>query len=639
MTNWFFGARPALLLAFGGLAIASIQCGGKRPLGVSGAAGVAGTTMGGGNPGTAGTGTNGGTAGTDGGSADASGGTTGIQGGSSGAGAGSSGGAGGDGTGCNSPTGGTGGWGGAIASGWKNYEVSGSFPSAPIAVVQKPGQLKFTKIVIQDQFLAESCAIGDYNGDGIPDVSSGRIWYEGTNDPTTTFMTQHPFRDGHGSLPRAGAPIELNTGVSDDWADYPWDMDGDGDTDIIDIAQPEVPEDHASTLPQAGLSSDPQAAGTPNKIGTVQVHATAVWYENPGKAAETQTTNWTAHLMHSDVRMEQHEMVDMNGDGYPEILGACRDCGMGDTKGYYQGNPMSPTCPWTYHQVTGFFSFYGANLGYLHGIGAGDVNGDGLPDWFDRTGAYLQQPGGMWNLTPCTGKNTPAGCGVIKGGTSLLPPVNGQMYGGFYDGFPDGFDDKGPSHMFAADMDMDGCADIVAADWAHGMGLAWYQQGKDASGCNYDFSKKFYFMGNAPFTAKYKMNQPAIAAVGQATMWGGVGFTEPHALQVYDMDGDGRPDVITGKFRFAFPYDLGDPDPDGVPYIYVFKNVATPDSRTGAPITLQPFLVDGDPNAMEGTTDAGMGVGRQIAIGHVNTDGIMDICVATKLGLAVFLGQ
>jgi hypothetical protein len=27
----------------------------------------------------------------------------------------------------------------------------------------------------------------------------------------------------------------------------------------------------------------------------------------------------------------------------------------------------------------------------------------------------------------------------------------------------------------------------------------------------------------------------------------GAGFTEPHALQVYDMDGDGRFDVITGK--------------------------------------------------------------------------------------------
>jgi hypothetical protein len=123
------------------------------------------------------------------------------------------------------------------------------------------------------------------------------------------------------------------------------------------------------------------------------------------------------------------------------------------------------------------------------------------------------------------------------------------------------------------------------------------------------------------------------------TKWG-AGFTEPHALQVVDMDGDGRPDVITGKMRFAHPHGYGDPDSDSTPYLYVFKNVAMPDARTGAPITLQPVLVDpvATPGA-PGTPDGGMGVGRQLAVGHVNTDGIMDICIASKIGLAVFLGQ
>jgi hypothetical protein len=105
------------------------------------------------------------------------------------------------------------------------------------------------------------------------------------------------------------------------------------------------------------------------------------------------------------------------------------------------------------------------------------------------------------------------------------------------------------------------------------------------------------------------------------------------------MDGDGRPDVIGGKMRFAHPYDQNDPDPDGTPYLYVFQNIAAKDPNSGGPITLKPILVDGDPTAKEGTTDAGMGVGRQFSVGHVNTDGIMDICVSTKLGLAVFLGQ
>jgi hypothetical protein len=34
-----------------------------------------------------------------------------------------------------------------------------------------------------------------------------------------------------------------------------------------------------------------------------------------------------------------------------------------------------------------------------------------------------------------------------------------------------------------------------------------------------------------------------------------------------------------------------------------------------------------------------MGVGRQFPVGHANTDGILDLCVATRVALAVFLGK
>jgi hypothetical protein len=595
-------------------ALASVGCGfgnngGVTP-GSAGSSGSAGSGSGsaGAGSGSAGAGTSGDTAGTSGSSAGAGGGSTGSAGSTGGAGSGTG--------GATSTGGATGSAGAGPVLNWKNYEVTASFPKLTAAIAQKPGKLTYTKVVIQNQFLAESCSIADYNGDGVPDVSAGRIWYEGPD-----FKTQHPFRDGHGALPTAGQPIELNTGVSDDWADYPFDMDGDGDTDIINIAQCDVPEANPPTGPTGGPNNNPPAAGTPAKIGTVQVHATAVWYENPGKAAQAGDPKWVSHLMNSDVRMEQHEIVDMNGDGYPEILGACRDCGMGDTKGYYQGDPTKPTALWNYHQVTGHFTFPFGNLGWMHGIGAGDINGDGLPDWTDRTGAYLQQPGGTWNLTPCTGKNTPAGCGWIQQKSTMLPVGFSQL------GLNDGVGNIGPSHMWMVDMDMDGCTDVVAADWAHGsQGLWWYQQGKDAGGCNWSFTR-WQFMGDS------QHDKPA-----DVTKWG-AGFTEPHAFNVYDMDGDGRPDVIGGKMRFAHPYDQNDPDPDGTPYLYVFHNIAAKDPNSGAPITLKPILVDGDPTAKEGTTDAGMGVGRQFAVGHVNTDGIMDICVSTKLGLAVFLGQ
>jgi hypothetical protein len=615
----------ALTLAGCALAIASVNCGfgNGNSSGQTGAAGSSSTGSSGANGG--GAGNNGGGAGNNGGGAGNNGGGAGNNGGGGGGSTGTSGSSGGDvgsGTGGATPTAGTTGTAGTTTSGWKNYEVTGTFLKAPVAIAQKSGQLKYTKVVIQDQFLAESCSIGDYNGDGIPDVSSGRIWYEGTNDATTTFKTQHPFRDGHGALPRLGASEEINTGVSDDWADYPWDVDGDGDTDIINIAQCDVPESNSPT--QNG------SWGTPNKIGTVQVHATAVWYENPGKAGnvETITTNWKMHLMHADVRNEQRGLVDINGDGYPEFFGACRSCN-NQTKGYYQGDPKNPTAMWTYHTVMGFFAFPFGGTGWMHGMGAGDINGDGLADLMDRRGAYIQQKDGTFNLNVCTGNNTPAGCGFIQQGTPLLPGggSNGPQ-GGFYDGLPDSQGNKGASHMYGVDMDKDGCTDVVAADWAHGVGLAWYQQKKDATSgaCTYAFTK-YPFMGDSQADK-----------AGDVTKWG-AGFTEPHSLQVFDMDGDGRFDVITGKMRFAHPINQNDPDPHGTPYLYVFKNMDAKDPNNGGPITLKPILVDGNPSAMEGSTDAGMGVGRQIAIGHVNTDGILDICVGSKLGLAVFLGQ
>jgi hypothetical protein len=507
----------------------------------------------------------------------------------------------------------------------KVYEVTGSMPGRKVAFATQPGTLQYTRIVVSDQFLAESCSIGDYNNDGVPDVSAGRIWYEGPD-----FTTKHPFRDGHGPLPRSGATSELNTGVADDWADYPLDVDGDGWTDIVDLAQVDAPE-----------ANDPNGAnpGTPSKIGIVQPHATAYWYQNPGPALAGDP-KWTAHLMHSDVRGEDHSVVDFDGDGFPEIIGACRSCTPTMRKGYYQRDPSDPTKTWTFHPVTIMYTFPFGGLGNLHGFGAGDVNGDGLPDLLERGGAWLQQPGGTWNQTVCTGKNTPAGCGWIQEKTPLITfPAGSTIYSqdpgaavGFYDSVTDGTGNKGGSNMYAADLDKDGCADVISADWAHGFGLFWYQQQKDQNGCTSAF-KKFQFLGDAAASSNYTPMVP-----GDVAKWG-AGFTEPHALEVVDMDGDGRPDVVTGKMWLAQPYTLGDRDPHGAPFLYVFRNVAAADARTGAPITLQPFLVDGDPTKAEGTTAAGMGVGHQIAIGHANTDGILDICVATKVGIAVFLGK
>ena len=45
------------------------------------------------------------------------------------------------------------------------------------------------------------------------------------------------------------------------------------------------------------------------------------------------------------------------------------------------------------------------------------------------------------------------------------------------------------------------------------------------------------------------------------------------------------------------------------------------------------------PGGTTSTTPCCTGVGHQIAVGHANTDGIPDLCIASKLGTYVFLGQ
>jgi hypothetical protein len=277
--------------------------------------------------------------------------------------------------------------------------------------------------------------------------------------------------------------------------------------------------------------------------------------------------------MHADVRHEQHGFADVNGDGTPEIFGACKGCSPNQTKGYYSANLANPNAAWTYTPITGTITFPFGGTGWMHGLGFGDVDGNGQSDMLDRVGIW-EQAGGIWTLNAVT----------------------------LYDG--DVADNRGAAHMYATDFDGDGDADIFAADWAHGEGLAWYEQ---TTAGNFT---KHKFMGSAAEIATY-----------------GLYFTEPHAAQVVDMNGDGIRDIVTGKMRFAHPNGYGDPDINGAPVVYVFKTVRDDPGVSGA-VHFEPVLVDNV-----------VGVGRQFAVGHANLDGIMDFCVATKLGLYVFLGQ
>ena len=103
----------------------------------------------------------------------------------------------------------------------------------------------------------------------------------------------------------------------------------------------------------------------------------------------------------------------------------------------------------------------------------------------------------------------------------------------------------------------------------------------------------------------------------------GVQFAQLHAVVLADVDGDGLPDIVTGKRWWAHG-PTGDADPTGAPVLYAFLLRRGPNHTA----TYEPRL-------LEDTT----GVGTQIVTADVNGDGRPDFLVGNKRGTAVILSQ
>jgi hypothetical protein len=102
----------------------------------------------------------------------------------------------------------------------------------------------------------------------------------------------------------------------------------------------------------------------------------------------------------------------------------------------------------------------------------------------------------------------------------------------------------------------------------------------------------------------------------------GVAFSQPHALAMADLDGDGLRDIIVGKRRWAHG-PKGDIEPMAEPVLYWFRLV-----REGAKSRFQPHLIDKE-----------SGVGVQVTAADVNGDGRPDILTVSKLGAFVFFNR
>lgn len=150
------------------------------------------------------------------------------------------------------------------------------------------------------------------------------------------------------------------------------------------------------------------------------------------------------------------------------------------------------------------------------------------------------------------------------------------------------------AQLYAVDLDGDGLNDVVASV-AHFYGLAWFQQVRQNGQISFC---KHVIMGDPTAPNRY-----------------GVSFSELHAVAIADVDGDGVPDIITGKRHWAHGPN-GDVDPNGPSVLYWFRTV-----RTDQGVDFIPYLIDGN-----------SGVGTQIFVGDVDGDGRPDVVTSNKLG-------
>ena len=226
----------------------------------------------------------------------------------------------------------------------------------------------------------------------------------------------------------------------------------------------------------------------------------------------------------------------------------------------------SPGTPWPFTPISSGVSF--AN--YTHGLGAGDIDGDGLADMVERSGWWRQLPGSTWERHAFE----------FWAGTTAGRANN---WGG--------------AQMHVYDVDGDGDNDIVSGLAAHQYGLAWFER----TGAGTD----------ATFVAHPIL--PAAAAGGN--------ISQLHSMAVADINGDGLTDLVSGKRYYAHPSSDPDPGTDDPALLSWFQLART---ETGVEYTQHAIHSDS-------------GAGCNFVVQDLNGDGKVDIFTTNKRGTFLHL--
>jgi hypothetical protein len=405
-----------------------------------------------------------------------------------------------------------------------------------LAATPRSPDIPFTSLLL-DNGASETAAVADVNKDGRLDIISGENWFQAparTAPGQGASWTKHKFRD-----------LNFTNNYYDTFSDLPVDVDGDGYPDLVRVTW------------------------FAKKIS---------WWKNPGRERPLperggkNADSWQESDIHTGFNIEFATLADMDNDGKAHEVVAQEN---GTPQAWYEAKNGA----WVSHEVS--------DKSYGHGIGAGDVNGDGRTDILTPQG-WLEAPAdpraGHWAFH------------ADWEALNVALPVSGQTAAAS----PARVLELGFIHVL--DVNGDGRNDVIAGA-GHNYGLFWFEQG----------------------------------ATGQWTRRTiDASWSQAHASTVVDLNGDGRKDLVTGKrFMAHNGSDPGEKEPLGV-YWYEYAQTSLNATARQAPSAQTSQNASaGQGEWIKHVIDYGgrMGAGMQIPVVDIDADGDLDIVCPGKSGL------